>query len=805
MKTALLTMVNMTDGLPFPYKAVAQTVLQFHEHIESYRQIDDSITALLSKIDDFVTIVARPGGRKINSGDEAAEAIEAFFRAVQSIIVRLEILRATRPIKRFAAPGAVGAAVAEEEENLDHARKLLNTSLQVDIHNTVHEIRDAQILAKSDVNYSSALPANPTILHGRDDQLRSLVDLVVDRSRPIRLAIMGAGGLGKTTLANAVIQHTEVATRFGDRRFFIGAEAASGVDDLLSGMLTTFSLPASSDPLASLLKHFRSHDQSLLVIDNLETIWNSANATQRNGTERVLSQLNTIASLTFIVTCRGAELPPDVNWANRDAVVLSTLSPEAARATFHDIAGDVPPSDQPVRDALLKELDYMPLAVTLLARLVERGKQLPELERRWNKVHTSMLRTQPNGRLDNVEASIQLSIAYLPSDDLEPLQLLSLCAQLPDGMRLPVRNELEHLCGFRDVEGALDIIQGLALVYVTDDETIRMLSPIRLYVLEKHKPSAAHRASLLEIYYGIASEAPQKVDTRFRSARDQILPELRNLENLLLAEITTSNQRPSSALIKATSMYSRFSFHFVPNDRLLVALIQRIDHLPLELGRSLLLLSDLQRSRDNHKASLESAVQAKRSFESVGDLSGAADSDLHMAHTHGVLGNLAAADTCLSAARDAFIKLGKHRRIAYCDLELGAIAYDRAQYDDAAALFASAREEFFRVDDKVSVAHCQLRLGDIHLQRKEYDAAATVLESALQEFRSLDSTNDIATCSISLSKVYRRQKRFDNALDALQVAYDQFQKQDNSFRMGYVLRRKASVLRDQSNAAGLDA
>lgn len=34
----------------------------------------------MSKIDDFVKIVAKPGGRKINSGQETVEAIETFFR-----------------------------------------------------------------------------------------------------------------------------------------------------------------------------------------------------------------------------------------------------------------------------------------------------------------------------------------------------------------------------------------------------------------------------------------------------------------------------------------------------------------------------------------------------------------------------------------------------------------------------------------------------------------------------------------------------------------------------------------------------
>ncbi|KZV78268.1 hypothetical protein EXIGLDRAFT_847689 [Exidia glandulosa HHB12029] len=729
-KTALLTMANMTDGLPFPFKAVPQTVLQLHQHVEDYRAIDNSIATVIRKVDDFVEILAKPDRQNIAPGEDIARAVKRFFRAVQSILLRLEILRATTTIKKLVAPTAIQNVVAGAEAELQDVRRLLDMALQVDTNRTARQILHAQGPTKSNANYSSELPASPKILHGRDEELSRLVALVVDRSRPIRVAIMGAGGLGKTTLATAVAQHVDVAMTFVTRHFLVTAEAAAGADDLLTGMLTTFGLSTSSDPLASLLQHFRSHERTLLVIDNLETIWNSANAQQRRMTEAVLSKLANVTSLTLIITCRGADLPPDVEWANRDAIVLSTLSPDAALATFTDIAGDVPTPDQPVRDALLKEVDYMPLAVTLLARLVARGKHLRDLDRRWNSVHTGMLRTQPNGRLDNVDASVQLSIAYLPSDDPTPLQLLSLCAQLPDGMRLPVRNELERLCGFRDLDGVLDVIQGLALVYVTDDDTIRMLSPIRLYVLEKHKPSATHRASLLRIYYEIAMYAPQRMDTQFSAARDRILPELSNLDALLFAEIQNFDESPSTDLIDAVNAVSRCSWYNVPNERMLTALIPRIEHLPEYLAYSLWILAVIHRHLNAYDLSLEAVTRARSLYQSLRQRSDAAYCAQQMGNVHRLKGNYAEAIASLSAARETFNDLDRELDVAYCDKDLALVFYEQKNYDDAVALFTSAREVFLQLDEAFAAAFCQEFLGDIYRIRGDYQAAETVPPTA---------------------------------------------------------------------------
>jgi Cdc6-like AAA superfamily ATPase len=60
----------------------------------------------------------------------------------------------------------------------------------------------------SDINQSSnsisMLPAEPKIFHGRNSELSDILHLF-SQGTP-RIAILGAGGMGKTSLARAVIQ-----------------------------------------------------------------------------------------------------------------------------------------------------------------------------------------------------------------------------------------------------------------------------------------------------------------------------------------------------------------------------------------------------------------------------------------------------------------------------------------------------------------------------------------------------------------------------------------------------------------------
>jgi GTPase SAR1 family protein len=63
------------------------------------------------------------------------------------------------------------------------------------------------------------LPSEPEIFHGRETELTKILGLF-SQGNP-RIAILGAGGMGKTSLARAVIHHTEVIQLYGQYRHFV--------------------------------------------------------------------------------------------------------------------------------------------------------------------------------------------------------------------------------------------------------------------------------------------------------------------------------------------------------------------------------------------------------------------------------------------------------------------------------------------------------------------------------------------------------------------------------------------------------
>lgn len=74
------------------------------------------------------------------------------------------------------------------------------------------------------------LPAVPSLYFGRGAETECAADAVAERKH---LAILGGPGMGKTSLAVAVLHHPRVVARFGGRRYFIACDAAEGQTDCL--------------------------------------------------------------------------------------------------------------------------------------------------------------------------------------------------------------------------------------------------------------------------------------------------------------------------------------------------------------------------------------------------------------------------------------------------------------------------------------------------------------------------------------------------------------------------------------------
>jgi Cdc6-like AAA superfamily ATPase len=141
------------------------------------------------------------------------------------------------------------------------------------------------------------LPSEPKIFHGRDSELSDILHLF-SRGTP-RIAILGAGGMGKTSVARAVLHHTEITERYNQHRFFVACDSAVTQVELAALIGAHVGLKPGKDLTRPVIQYFSSSSDCLLILDNLETLWEPVES--RGKVEEFLSLLTGVAHLALVV------------------------------------------------------------------------------------------------------------------------------------------------------------------------------------------------------------------------------------------------------------------------------------------------------------------------------------------------------------------------------------------------------------------------------------------------------------------------------------------------------------------------
>ncbi len=178
--------------------------------------------------------------------------------------------------------------------------------------------------------------------------------------------------------------------------------------------------------------------KTLVVLDNFETIW--AGAFVNEDFQQILDILASVPLLSVIITMRGNSAPP-INSGKYIKELppntLQSLSDTAAREMYFGLAKKQPTAYSAKNlnnlNMLLKEIDYIPLAISLVAAL-DKQYNPTQLYDRWLKSQTKLL-TRPGitpRKNTNIELSINLS---LNSNAMvlcpEAMRLLNLLCFLP--------------------------------------------------------------------------------------------------------------------------------------------------------------------------------------------------------------------------------------------------------------------------------------------------------------------------------------------------------------------------------------
>ncbi|KAJ6480945.1 P-loop containing nucleoside triphosphate hydrolase protein, partial [Mycena sanguinolenta] len=313
------------------------------------------------------------------------------------------------------------------------------------------------------------LPSKPKIFYGRESELEDIMKILSQQTPWI--AILGGGGMGKTSLARAALHHPDTLARF-EQRFFVSAEPAATSVELAALIGMHIGLNPGKDLTTAVVQYFSRKSPALLVLDNLETVWEPLQS--RGAVEEFLSLLADIEHLGLIITMRGTERPAKVKWTRPFLLPLQPLSSDAAQQTFMDITDNCYLLEHFTQ--ILACTDNMPLAVDLLAHLVD-YEGLENVLARWETEKTSLLSVGYD-RKSNLDASISLSLSS-PRLTPDSKELLSLLSILPNGLsdaelvqsKLPISNILN----------CKSILLATSLAY-QNNQRLLLLMPVREHI-----------------------------------------------------------------------------------------------------------------------------------------------------------------------------------------------------------------------------------------------------------------------------------------------------------------------------------
>ncbi|KAJ6538786.1 hypothetical protein DFH09DRAFT_1323459 [Mycena vulgaris] len=350
-----------------------------------------------------------------------------------------------------------------------------------DSSRSVRSMDECTISSKGNSSSSfSLLPAQPKIFNGRESELRAAVEMLL--AEYARISILGPGGMGKTSLATAVLHHPKVIAKYSSR-IFVSCDSATSSVDLIALIGLHLGLEPRQNLPQAIVRHLAAGPSALVILDNLETSWEPR--ASRAGVEEFLSLLTDVPRLSLIVACifpaptALMTAPPDYD-AWRRMTRTSAMDP----STFIDIADDV--HDDREMEQLLLLADNLPLAVCLLANAAD-YEGCPIVLSRWENENTALF-FKGSDRRSNLDASIMLSFLS-PRMNSGAKKLLSILSLLPDGL-----SDTELLqCGvpIPDILSCKAALLSTSLAYTDHDRRLKTLVPIREYVRHNHPPAPA--------------------------------------------------------------------------------------------------------------------------------------------------------------------------------------------------------------------------------------------------------------------------------------------------------------------------
>jgi tetratricopeptide (TPR) repeat protein len=390
----------------------------------------------------------------------------------------------------------------------------------------------------------------PQIFFGRDSELAEIIHMIFTNpgSCPARIAILGPGGYGKSTLAKAVLTDERVKKRFADARYFVTCESIFSSGALLIELAKTLGVfDGATDAIWSRISTMLNSKDCIICFDNFESPWDQ-DADIRTSVEELLSGV-TETRCTLLITMRGTVRPAQTQWTMPFLPPLMTLDSNAARQVWEHTAKDY----DEFAEELTKAVDYVPLAVSLLAHLAQATSPQLLLEQ-WNSRNTGFIHTGQANKQLNLDYSIQLSIdSGRMRANPSAKELLGVLSMLPDGMH---KMQLKR---FETVLSGIDILSGIHTLQecgiISEVRGRFQTHPIIRNFCKNHTIlSQKHKNGLIEFYINIACT---KCYNAKANSYNEMIYEINNTRAMLF-NLLKSDFKDYNKLLKAILCFLTF-------------------------------------------------------------------------------------------------------------------------------------------------------------------------------------------------------------------------------------------------------